>query len=74
MRDLGIMSIDLIKIDQTFTNDVATGEYTHLFMRLITMLGLFDVNLCKRDVSAFITQLVNCLYYEVDEEAENVLK
>lgn len=60
------MPIDLIKIDQTFTNDVATDEYTHLFMRLITMLGhQLGIAVCVEGVEKE-NQLASCKDMGVD--------
>ncbi|CVK19310.1 putative bifunctional diguanylate cyclase/phosphodiesterase [Sporomusa sphaeroides] len=60
------MPIDLIKIDQTFTNDVATDEYTHLFMRLITMLGhQLGIAVCVEGVEEE-DQLASCKDMGVD--------
>ncbi len=60
------MPIDLIKIDQTFTNDVTTDEYTHLFMRLITKLGhQLGIAVCVEGVQEQ-NQLASCKDMGID--------
>lgn len=63
---LRTMPIDLIKIDRVFTNDVSTDEYTHLFMRLITMLGhQLGIAVCVEGIEKE-DQLIKCKDMGVD--------
>ena len=60
------MPIDQIKIDQTFTNNMTTDEYTHLLMRLITKLGhKLGITVCVEGVEAE-DQLESCKDMGVD--------
>lgn len=65
------MPVGPVKINQTFTNDVAMDEYAHLSTRLIAMLGQELVKRYKRDASTFRMQLVNWIYYEHEDRRES---